>query len=70
MRSRSEKGRLTKKIQDRSIRGTWNLIIDPDIGEIFIRYSQDLMVDRREIDHLGSILQMHLHQLAREQDDE
>lgn len=56
---------MNNKIQEKSMRGTWNLIIDLETCNVSISFDPELLDDRGEIDHLGSVLEMLLHDLAR-----
>ena len=43
----------------------WHMTIDPHIGVTMLTFRPEFLQDRREIDHMTSVLQMHLHALSR-----
>ena len=42
----------------------WEIRHDPVTASVVVRYTAELFVDRRQIDHLTSALQAQLHTLA------
>ena len=62
--------------QDRSYRGKpplWELYVHEETGLVRVHCTPDLFAlpeNRREIDHLTSVLQMYLHELARSRQTE